>query len=158
MKMPGFALFLFLLSACPALPAAAQQAGLEVMPLGLTDLKGETHFFEVEVADTAERRRIGLMNRWELAADKGMLFVFPAKQVLHFWMKDTLIPLDMLFIDDAGRVVKVHASARPNDLTPVSSENEVAWALELPGGRAKELGITAGSMVTTPLPKPETAN
>jgi len=154
MRILRLSLVLFLL----CLPVFAQQTGLEVIPLGLTDIKGQTHFFKVEVADTAERRRVGLMNRWQLDADKGMLFVFANRQILHFWMKDTLIPLDMLFIDDAGRVVKVHDSAKPNDLTPVSSDAEVRWALELPGGRAKELGITPGSVVTTPLPKLETAN
>jgi uncharacterized membrane protein (UPF0127 family) len=120
-------------------------------PLTITAPNGQQHIFTAEIADTPEKMRDGLMFRKELAADSGMLFVLPAVQATSFWMKNTLIPLDILFIGADGRVAKVHANAQPHDLTPIPSGGPVAAALEIAGGQAAKRGITAGSTVSSPV-------
>lgn len=137
------------LTSC-AIAEIQPSAALPTIPLSITTPEMKTYQFVVEVADALDSRRDGLMGRTELAPDRGMIFVFRQKHVLNFWMKNTLIPLDMVFIGDGGRVLKVHENARPHDLTVISSDFPVRWAMELAGGRAKELGITAGSVVTSP--------
>lgn len=98
--------------------------------------------FTVEIADdTAERAR-GLMFRETLAPDAGMLFIYEHPQPAAFWMKNTLIPLDILFFDAAGRMVALHENAVPHDETPLPGGNAVAMVLEIPGGRAADLGVT----------------
>ncbi len=147
MKLIGLLMTIFLiLTGC----AQAEPQQLQTIPLAIMTADLKVHSFTVEVANTPATRRDGLMGRTELAPDKGMLFVFREAGVLGFWMKNTLIPLDILFIGEGGRVLKVHENAKPNDLTVISSEFPVRWALELAGGRAKALGITAGSVVTSP--------
>lgn len=103
----------------------------------------------VEVASTPETRELGLMNRTELAPDVGMLFVYPPNRAIALWMKNTLIPLDMLFIDDAGVIQFIKREAQPHDLTPVPGPTGIAAraALELNGGRAEALGIAVGDRV-----------
>ena len=103
----------------------------------------------VEVAATPETRETGLMNRTELAPDAGMLFVYPPDRAIAFWMKNTLIPLDMLFIDDAGVIQFIKREAQPHDLTPVPGPTGIAAraALEINGGRGEELGIAVGDRV-----------
>lgn len=111
------------------------------------------HRFDVEVADTPEEMQQGLMNRPALADDAGMIFLFDSPRVVSFWMKDTLIPLDMIFIDAAGTIAHLHPRAVPNDTTSVSSQEEVVAVLEIAGGRAEALGIEIGDRVEG-LPKP----
>lgn len=94
-------------------------------------------------ADEASRSR-GLMHRRQLAEDSGMLFLFEQSREVAFWMRNTLIPLDMIFIAESGRVVKVHANAVPHDDTAISSGTPVRAVLEIPGGRAAQLGIVSG--------------
>ncbi len=103
----------------------------------------------VEVAATPETRETGLMNRTELAPDAGMLFVYPPDRAIALWMKNTLIPLDMLFIDDAGVIQFIKHEAQPHDLTPVPGPTGIAAraALELNGGRAAALGIVLGDRI-----------
>lgn len=103
----------------------------------------------VEVAATPETRETGLMNRTELAPDAGMLFVYPPDRAIALWMKNTLIPLDMLFIDDAGVIQFIKHEAQPHDLTPVPGPTGIAAraALEINGGRAEEFGIAVGDRV-----------
>jgi uncharacterized membrane protein (UPF0127 family) len=104
--------------------------------------------FDVEVADTPEELQQGLMNREGLADDAGMLFWFGhPPRVVSFWMKDTLIPLDMLFITADGTISGIHQEASPNDLTSISSEEPVIAVLEIAGGRAAALGIKAGDKI-----------
>ena len=107
--------------------------------------------FNIEVADTDAERAQGLMNRDKLAASSGMLFVYDAPRHASFWMKNTLIPLDMIFVDSAGRVMKVHPLAEPLDETPIDGGNDVAFVLEIKGGLAKRLGIVAGSQLRHPV-------
>lgn len=119
-----------------------------VTSLAIETQRGEVAI-AVEVATTPETREIGLMNRTDLAPNAGMLFVYPPGRAIALWMNNTLIPLDMLFIDDAGIIRFIKHDAQPHDLTPVPGPTGIAAraALELNGGRAAELGIDVGDLV-----------
>jgi uncharacterized membrane protein (UPF0127 family) len=134
-----------------ATPAASEKsaAGLEQVPLTIQSRSG-THKFKVEIARTREEQAQGLMFRQSLAPDSGMLFPYAPPQNASFWMKNTLIPLDMVFIRPDGTVALVAANTVPLSLDPVSSLEPVAAVLEIAGGRAAELGIQAGDKVTWP--------
>ncbi|CAN7249197.1 MULTISPECIES: DUF192 domain-containing protein [unclassified Devosia] len=108
------------------------------------------HTFNIEIVDTAESRAQGLMYRQELAPDAGMLFDFLDDREVSFWMRNTFIPLDMLFITGEGVVKNIHVNARPHDPTGIPSDGPVQFVLEIPGGRSVELGIEAGDTVTHP--------
>lgn len=108
------------------------------------------HAFNVEVVDTPESRAQGLMYRQELADDAGMLFDFKEERPVSFWMRNTFIPLDMLFIEADGTVLNIHVNARPHDTTSIPSSGPVQFVLEIPGGRSTELGIEAGDQVEHP--------
>lgn len=116
------------------------------------DLRGDwgTARFTVELADDAEERAQGLMNRESMAQSAGMLFVYPEEKRVGFWMKNTLIPLDMIFVDTTGRVIKVHHMAVPHDETPIMGGDNVRAVLEINGGLAQRLGIVAGSELRHP--------
>ena len=115
----------------------------------------ETHNFSVEIADTDEKQARGLMFRKDLAGDEGMLFEFAAPKVATIWMKNTEIPLDIVFIRENGEIIKIEHSTRPQTLRSASSEAVIAAVLELPGGRAAELGIEPGHVVTHSFFKPK---
>ncbi len=100
--------------------------------------------FNIEVVDTDAGRERGLMFRTALAPDAGMLFDFLTPQPVEFWMVNTLIPLDMVFIAADGTVRNIHANARPQDPTPIPSDGPVQFVLEIPGGRAAEIGLAPG--------------
>ncbi len=106
--------------------------------------------FSVEVADSAAEQQRGLMFREKMAASAGMLFVFPKPKHAQFWMRNTLIPLDMIFADAAGRVTVVQANAIPRDETPIDGGRGVAVVLEINGGLAARLGIVPGSELRHP--------
>ena len=99
--------------------------------------------FEVEVADDEASRARGLMFRETLPRYGGMLFVYDQEGPVAFWMKNTLIPLDMLFFDAAGRLVHLHENATPGDLTAIPSPAPAQFVLEINGGVARALGIGA---------------
>jgi hypothetical protein len=124
-------------------------AGLEQVPLTIV-ADGKTHRFTVEVAKTPAEQATGLMNRSALAPDRGMIFPFPSPRVASFWMKNTLIPLDMIFVRADGTIANVEANTVPLSLQPVFAVEPVAAVLEIPGGRAAELGIEAGDKVEWP--------
>lgn len=105
------------------------------------------HVFTVELVDTPETRAQGLMYVMELAPDAGMLFDFHEERVVSFWMRNTFIPLDMIFITADGVVKNIHVNARPHDTTSIPSDGPVQYVLEIPGGRSVELGIAAGDIV-----------
>lgn len=108
--------------------------------------------FDVEIADTDEERRIGLMYRTSLPESGGMLFDFSHENSTQsMWMKNTLIPLDMAFIAKDGRIVNIAAMTTPRSLAPIRSTAPVAAVLEVRGGRFEELGVTAGDIVDHPL-------
>lgn len=108
--------------------------------------------FAVEVADTEATRSLGLMHRPSMPRFSGMLFVFePPPGPVSFWMENTLIPLDMLFIDQTGRVGHVHHQARPLDRTPIpGGSNDVLYVLEINGGMARRMGIGPGTEMRHP--------
>jgi uncharacterized protein len=101
--------------------------------------------FGVEIAETAAERERGLMQRVAMPSAAGMLFVYQAPTHAFFWMKDTLIPLDMIFADATGRVTRVHSDAVPQDLTPIDGGEGVRYVLEINAGLAKRMGLAAGS-------------
>ncbi|KEO56340.1 DUF192 domain-containing protein [Thioclava pacifica] len=106
--------------------------------------------FHIEIADDAGERAQGLMGRTSMASGAGMLFIYPAPREVFFWMHDTPLPLDMLFIDAAGRVVNVAANARPNDDTPIPSGAPVRFVLEINAGLAAKLGLGPGAELAHP--------
>lgn len=113
----------------------------------LVDAFGTPHRVDVEVANTPPSRQRGMMWRKELAAGKGMLFIFPYEGVQSFWMVNTLIPLDMIFIDDTSRVVGVVSNATPLTRDPRSVGIPSRYVLEVPGGWSEANGIAAGASV-----------
>jgi uncharacterized membrane protein (UPF0127 family) len=135
-------------------PAAAAEAVSPVSGLPLVPLEvrsgGRIHRFTVEVARTGEEQAYGLMNRTRLGPNEGMLFPFERHHAASFWMKDTLIPLDMIFIRADGSIARIAANTVPESLTPVRVSEPVAAVLEIPGGRAAELGIGEGDRVGWP--------
>lgn len=106
--------------------------------------------FTVEIADDPREQAQGLMHRAELAASAGMLFVYPTPRPASFWMRNTLIPLDMLFIDRHGVVTHIHHQAKPLDETPIHGGDAVLAVLEINGGLARRLGMTKGSVLRHP--------
>ena len=108
---------------------------------------GEEFTFTVELALEPDQHRQGLMNRPALAADAGMLFIFPYEIRPTFWMKDTLIPLDMIFIAKDGRINHIHPMARPLDETLITTDRDSLALLELQGGMTDRLGIKIGDQV-----------
>ncbi|MFN4153078.1 MAG: DUF192 domain-containing protein [Paracoccaceae bacterium] len=106
--------------------------------------------FAVEVADTDATRSRGLMFRETLPRSAGMLFVYDSPRRATFWMKNTLIPLDMIFADASGRVTRVHANAKPQDLTTIDGGAGVKLVLEINGGLAARLGIAPGAELRHP--------
>ncbi len=103
--------------------------------------------FSVEIADSEAERSKGLMFREHMAASAGMLFVYEQPKHAYFWMKDTLLPLDMVFADATGLVTSVHSNAVPLDETPIDGGAEVAVVLEINAGLAKRMGIAPGSVL-----------
>jgi uncharacterized protein len=123
-------------------------AGLEQVPLSITTSGGKTHKFIVEVARTPEEQARGLMERQSLAPDRGMIFPYAPPQPVGFWMKNTYIPLDMVFISPGGKILRIEENTVPLSLDPVSSGEAVEAVLEIAGGRSAELGIVAGDRVS----------
>ncbi len=122
-------------------------AGLEQLPLTITTGNGKVHRFTVEVARTPEQQAQGLMNRQSLAPDRGMIFPYGQPTMASFWMKNTLIPLDMIFVRADGTIASIEANTVPLSLDPVAAREPVAAVLELAGGRSAELGIGPGARV-----------
>ncbi|WP_286173751.1 DUF192 domain-containing protein [Rhodobacter sp. NTK016B] len=115
-------------------------------------LRGDfgTAAFSVEIADDDAERAQGLMHRESMGRFAGMLFVFERPQRAVFWMENTLIPLDMLFIDDQGVVQHVHENAVPMDRTPIDGGMGIQYVLEINGGMASRLGIEEGAELRHP--------
>jgi uncharacterized membrane protein (UPF0127 family) len=143
--LPGAALAL----ACALGAPALAQEGCDAGVLDLRDADGRLQF-RVEVMDDAAERSRGLMFRESLPRFAGMLFVYESAQPVAFWMRNTLIPLDMLFFDGTGRLVRIEAEARPHDETPVVGGEAIRYVLEINGGLAAELGIEPGAEIRHP--------
>lgn len=135
---------LFLSLLVLSLPAAAQpQPTLPQSDLVIVTEKGPQRF-KVELADNDASRAKGMMFRTSMAPDAGMLFDFKQEQPASFWMRNTLIPLDMLFIKADGTILNIHQRAIPRDETGINSAGPVRAVLELNGGTVSRLGIKPG--------------
>ncbi|WP_245647596.1 DUF192 domain-containing protein [Novosphingobium lentum] len=129
-----------------AAPTTHPVSGLPVIPLTIAPA-GKPHAFRVEVARTEPEQARGLMFRTEMGADEGMIFPMSPPRDAAFWMKNTVIPLDIVFIAPDHRIANIAANAVPYSLAPIPSAGEVMGVLELNGGRAAQLGIKAGDRV-----------
>ena len=116
-------------------------------PRVILESGGKSHRVQVELADTEAKRERGLMFRKELPEGRGMLFLFDEEGEHSFWMKDTLIPLDLIFVDSSGRVTGIVARARPLTLEPRSG-GPSRMVLEVPGGWAAAHGVRTGDRMT----------
>jgi len=144
------ALLLFALTGVfPGGPAAAQggPASFERDELVIETAGGARHAFRIELALSPKQQQQGLMFRRELAADAGMLFIYRPRQVISMWMRNTLVPLDMLFIAEDGVVVKIVERTVPLSLATISSDRSVRAVLELNGGTAARLDLAPGDRV-----------
>ena len=103
--------------------------------------------FAIELADSFDERAQGLMFRTEMGRYSGMLFVYPEPASVTFWMKNTLIPLDMIFLDRTGLVTRVHENATPQSLETIPGGEGVLAVLEINGGLSRRLGIVAGTQM-----------
>ncbi len=129
------------------------QAALAQLPTAIVgvDTGEAAHSFTVEVAATPEAITAGLMFRTELGPDQGMLFDFGGERPASMWMKNTLIPLDMLFIDGSGMIVSIARNAVPGSLRSLGPGIPVRGVLEIAGGRAEALSIEPGDQVIHPI-------
>lgn len=124
--------------------ASAVEARLEMVEVVTS--RGRARF-QVEIAATQAEQARGLMFRKSLAPDRGMLFTYKRPQPAAYWMKNTLIPLDIIYIQPDGRILSIVRNARPHDETPLPSGGLVLGVLEIAGGRAAQLGILPGDRV-----------
>lgn len=129
-----------------ATPARHPLSGLEVVPLTVSRVK-RSHSFRVEVARTGNEQAKGLMFRTQMGPDEGMIFPMNPPRQASFWMRNTVIPLDIIFIGTDGRILNIAANAVPYDETPLPSAGLASGVLELNGGRAAQLGIKPGDKV-----------
>ena len=116
------------------------------VPLSIVS-EGGTHEFMVERAVSLDQQARGMMFRETMGADTGMIFEFDEPKVATIWMKNTSIPLDILFVRSNGRILKIEHMAQPYKLRSASSEAVVASVVELQGGRSRDLGIMPGDLV-----------
>jgi uncharacterized protein len=122
------------------------EAGDSEVPVRF-DVGSHAVVFVAELADSPEERRVGLMNRTSLSEDKGMLFVFPNEGHHTFWMRNTLIPLDMVFISASKEVVGIVHQAEPETDTSRGVDAMNLYVLEVLGGQARERGLATGQAV-----------
>ena len=138
-----FALAMVVLGSLTLLSSGASSSGSLVTANGPVSIV-------IEVAETEKEREVGLMNRNSMPADQGMLFDFKETRLVTMWMKNTYIPLDMVFMDEGGKVTHVAANAQPLDLSIISSRGPVRYVLELNGGAAARFGIKPGDRLQHP--------
>ena len=129
---------------CHATPSAD-----EAFPRSALEIRtnGGRQWFNVRIADTPARQEMGLMFVTRLPADEGMLFPQQQPQIMSMWMKNTYIPLDLLFIDRHGRIVCLLANTKPQSLELLTCHKPVKAVLEIGGGEAAERGIHVGDRV-----------
>ena len=130
-------------TSCKSEPAAeSSDVGVVKMPLGR-----ET--FTLEVADTPKKQQLGLMHRKTMPQDHGMLFVFEDERDRYFWMKNTLIPLDIVYADAKGKVISIKPM-KPLDESSVPSDGPAKYAVEVNQGAAKRAGVAVGDVLAIP--------
>lgn len=140
------ALFLWLAPFC----AAAAGITFETAPLQIISTNGKVHKFTAELAVDSDQRSQGLMNRRHMPRDRGMLFDFGETRQVMMWMKNTYLPLDMLFIARDGKIETIRENAVPLSEAIIASRVPVAFVLELNGGTVNRLGIAPGDVVDSP--------
>ena len=128
----------------------AEQSAYDAYPRTAMEIRSASgrQWFNVVIADTGARQELGLMYVRSLPSDAGMLFPQREPQLMSMWMKNTLIPLDMLFIDGRGRIVCLLEKAKPESLDILSCDKPVKAVLEINGGEARKRGIRVGDRVT----------
>lgn len=142
----AFVPFILLLLVGYQLPAVGEPQVLDKSELVLES--GDRAFrFEVELADEPEERRVGLMHRLEMSPAAGMLFDFGQNQPVSMWMRNTYVPLDMLFIDEQGQIVNIGHDTVPHSEEIVASDGPVRFVLEVSAGTSRLLGIKPGDIV-----------
>lgn len=130
------------------IPLIASVTACQAEPkVTITTKDGRTVSFVVEIADTPSKREMGLQYRRDLAADRGMIFLFPAESQQSFWMKNTPLPLDMIFINRERKIVGIVEQTVPFSLDPRSVTAPSQFVLEINGGLAKRHAIKAGDAV-----------
>jgi uncharacterized protein len=141
---------------CAFLPAGAQTEPLEDLaafpsaPLEIADGKKVKYTFQVWLADNPRRQAQGLMFVRALPDLRGMLFVHPEPRIISMWMKNTYIPLDMVFVDGKGRILQIVANTKPHSTDLIRSKDPAIAVLEIAGGEAARLGIHPGQLVRHP--------
>jgi uncharacterized membrane protein (UPF0127 family) len=111
---------------------------------------GPVHL-DLEVADSLWRRALGMMGRTDINANGGMIFIYPHPRIVRLWMANTPLSLDAIFVDETSRILKIAHRLQPNSRRWVSSDTQVKWVLEIPGGQAIALGISTGDLVSLPI-------
>lgn len=144
-RLGSLALIVFALSLSPEAAGAAGEQTLEVAS------KTGVHIFSVEVVDNDADRAKGLMYRKELPEGRGMLFDFHRDQEVSFWMQNTYIPLDMIFIRGDGRILRIEENTEPLSTRMIPSRGAVRAVLEVIGGTSRKLGIAPGDRVASPI-------
>jgi hypothetical protein len=124
-------------------PAFAKQGELVFTSKG-GDVKAK---IDIEIAETDEQRQQGLMHRTELGERQGMLFLFPAEKILSFWMKDTIVPLDMIFVNDGMEIVTIHRDTIPSSEQSYVSTKKSRYVVEVNAGFTEKSGIAVGDRV-----------
>lgn len=142
-------LILFFVWCCAALTCRADEALKDhaIVPISIAKTGGSSVTLNVEMAVSDQAEEMGLMFRTSMPKNAGMMFFFDKEDIRAFWMKNTLIPLDMIFIRKDGTIVNIHQKAVPYDETPIHSQAPANAVLEINGGRAAELGLKAGDVV-----------
>ncbi len=138
--------------ALPVYAMGDRQAGADANHVSLSDLtiaRGDIKIatYRVEIADSEDQRAQGLMFRQSLPADQAMLFVYERPRAVRMWMKNTYIPLDMIFADGRGVITHIHPGAQPHDLTPIRGGAAVRYVLEVNAGDVQAHGIRIGDKI-----------
>ncbi len=136
---------------CVSVTAARAEEKFDTQPLTIVTRDGKSHAFTVELAVTPRQREQGLMNRREMAEDRGMLFAFGETRQVFMWMKNTYLPLDMLFLGKDGKIRTIKENAEPLSEAIIDSKGPIDYVLELNGGTVKRLGIRTGNRVENEL-------
>jgi uncharacterized protein len=144
-RLGSIVLILFALS---FLSQPARSAGQQTLEIAS---KSGVHVFSVEVVDNDADRAKGLMYRKELPEGRGMLFDFQRDQEVSFWMQNTYIPLDMIFIRGDGRILRIEENTEPLSTRLIPSRGAVRAVLEVIGGTSRKLGIAPGDQVASPI-------
>jgi len=152
-RWPALAAGLAALAAAAPVNGDAARSALDAMPrerVTLETRRSGRHEFRAWRADTPETRARGLMYVADLAPDEAMIFVYEEPQVLRMWMKDTYLPLDMLFVDERGCIVHIAERTTPLSLATIESGSPAVLVIELKGGVASAAGARAGDRLRRP--------